>query len=133
MRAYDIALFIVVFNFAAYLTNTVYLFAIQITPSNEILDEYTDKGSMNQTVQDLTPVQDSGMIGGLLGGGWFLFQGFMTGLKIIFQATLGFPLLLLNPPFSLPTTFVVIISALQVFVYGAGLVQFISARSDLGA
>ena len=54
----------------------------------------------------------------------FLGRAVNLLIKVIYQTTMGLPLMLYNPPFSFPETIVATIIMVQVVVYGVGLADF---------
>lgn len=126
MRAYGIALFIILFNFSLYMLNATGVIPVSVTPVIDA-EEYSEI-DITKTEDKLSLDQDSDMTGGLIGGSWFLLQGFGQLKDIIINSTISFPKMLANPPFNLPLSIVVALSAIQILVYLAGMIDYVAGR-----
>lgn len=136
MRVYQIALFILLFNFSC-----TYIDGLTKDDGTPIFNAGSyeasksaqyDRAALNETLQNMRAFQDATGVDTIIGGATFLYQGFMTFVNVIVLGTIKFPLMLAEPPFDLPDELCAFLLAGMVVVYIAGLIEFFSSR-EVGA
>ena len=126
---YDTARMIFLFNVAIALLNGCGAFDTEAATGIDIT-EY-DQEYLNGTIMpQLTPT--AGLLETISASVGLIISALGLLGTVLINATIGFPWMLYGPPFNLPIDIVIPITAVVVFIYAAGLIEFARGSQSLG-
>jgi hypothetical protein len=128
-RAYALALFTFLFCMAISLMNATTMFGTMAHATPPVNPGDYNQQTFNETQAALQPPsQTTGGITNPFSSVWNVVQGFGVAVKVLSQATIGFEMMLNQPPFNLPWSMLIIVLAIRIFIYGWWLVSLIMFR-----